>query len=61
MEIWTDEVFGPVVALVAFDSLDEAVELLNASQVRAGRRPLHLGPGRSAHVCCPGRRRARSQ
>ena len=32
MEIWTDEVFGPVVALVAFDSLDEAVELLNDSR-----------------------------
>jgi len=32
MEIWTDEVFGPVVALVAFDSLDEAVDLLNASR-----------------------------
>jgi len=31
MEIWTDEVFGPVVALVAFDTLDEAVDLVNAS------------------------------
>jgi len=31
MEIWTDEVFGPVVALVAFDTLDEAIDLLNAS------------------------------
>lgn len=31
MEIWTDEVFGPVVALVAFDTLDEAVGLVNAS------------------------------
>ena len=32
MEIWTDEVFGPVVALVAFDTLDEALDLVNASQ-----------------------------
>jgi len=32
MEIWTDEVFGPVVALVAFDTLEEAVDLVNASR-----------------------------
>jgi acyl-CoA reductase-like NAD-dependent aldehyde dehydrogenase len=32
MEIWTEEVFGPVVALVAFDTLGEALDLLNASQ-----------------------------
>jgi acyl-CoA reductase-like NAD-dependent aldehyde dehydrogenase len=32
MEIWTEEVFGPVVALVAFDELDEAIDLLNASK-----------------------------
>jgi aldehyde dehydrogenase (NAD+) len=32
MEIWTEEVFGPVVALVAFDTLDEAIHLLNASK-----------------------------
>jgi len=32
MEIWTDEVFGPVVALVAFDTLDEALDLVNASR-----------------------------
>ncbi|PVG81168.1 aldehyde dehydrogenase [Nocardioides gansuensis] len=32
MEIWTEEVFGPVVALVAFDTLDEAIELLNDSR-----------------------------
>ncbi|KOS56696.1 aldehyde dehydrogenase family protein [Rhodococcus rhodochrous] len=31
-EIWTEEVFGPVVALVAFDTLDEALEILNSSQ-----------------------------
>jgi alpha-ketoglutaric semialdehyde dehydrogenase len=32
MEIWTEEVFGPVMALVAFDTLDEAIHLLNASK-----------------------------
>jgi len=32
MEIWTEEVFGPVVALAAFDTLDEAVDLVNASR-----------------------------
>jgi alpha-ketoglutaric semialdehyde dehydrogenase len=31
MEIWTEEVFGPVVGLVAFDTLEEAIDLLNAS------------------------------
>jgi acyl-CoA reductase-like NAD-dependent aldehyde dehydrogenase len=30
-EIWTEEVFGPVVAMMAFDTLDEAIDLLNAS------------------------------
>jgi acyl-CoA reductase-like NAD-dependent aldehyde dehydrogenase len=32
MEIWTEEVFGPVVALVPFETLDEAIDLLNASR-----------------------------
>jgi acyl-CoA reductase-like NAD-dependent aldehyde dehydrogenase len=32
MEIWTEEVFGPVVALAAFDTLEEAVDLLNESR-----------------------------
>jgi aldehyde dehydrogenase (NAD+) len=32
MEIWTDEVFGPVVALAVFDTLEEAVDLLNESR-----------------------------
>jgi len=32
MEIWTEEVFGPVVALVAFDTLEDAIDLVNASQ-----------------------------
>ena len=32
MEIWTDEVFGPVVALVGFDTLDEALDLVNSSE-----------------------------
>lgn len=32
MDIWRDEVFGPVIAVVAVDSLDEAIELANASE-----------------------------
>jgi alpha-ketoglutaric semialdehyde dehydrogenase len=32
MEIWTEEVFGPAVSLVAFDTLDEAIDLVNASR-----------------------------
>jgi len=32
MEIWTEEVFGPVVTLVAFDTLEEAINLVNASR-----------------------------
>lgn len=30
-ELWTDEVFGPVVAMRSFDTLDEAIEAVNAS------------------------------
>jgi aldehyde dehydrogenase (NAD+) len=30
-ELWTDEVFGPVVALRSFATLDEAIEAVNAS------------------------------
>jgi aldehyde dehydrogenase (NAD+) len=32
MRIWRDEVFGPVVAVLAVSSLDEAIELANASE-----------------------------
>ncbi|WP_032368328.1 aldehyde dehydrogenase family protein [Rhodococcoides fascians] len=32
MEIWKDEVFGPVTALIVFDSLDEAISVVNSSQ-----------------------------
>ncbi|GIF20340.1 aldehyde dehydrogenase (NAD+) [Actinoplanes tereljensis] len=31
MDIWRDEVFGPVVVVRAFDGLDEAIELVNDS------------------------------
>lgn len=30
-ELWTEEVFGPVVALRGFDTLDEAIDAVNAS------------------------------
>lgn len=32
MEIWKDEIFGPVAALVVFDTLDEAISVVNASK-----------------------------
>lgn len=32
MRIWQDEVFGPVVAVMPVDSLDEAIKLANASE-----------------------------
>ncbi|WP_067650907.1 aldehyde dehydrogenase family protein [Nocardia harenae] len=32
MKIWRDEVFGPVIAVLRVDSLDEAIDLANASE-----------------------------
>jgi aldehyde dehydrogenase (NAD+) len=32
MQIWRQEVFGPVVAVLSVSSLDEAIELANASE-----------------------------
>lgn len=32
MEIWRDEIFGPVVSLIVFDTLDEAISVVNGSQ-----------------------------
>ena len=36
MEIWQEEVFGPVLSVVAFDSEEDAVRLANASQYGLG-------------------------
>ncbi len=36
MEVWRDEVFGPVLALVRAASLDEAIEIVNASRYGNG-------------------------
>ena len=36
MEIWKEEVFGPVLSVVAFDSEADAVQLANASQYGLG-------------------------
>ncbi|WP_159619962.1 aldehyde dehydrogenase family protein [Ruania rhizosphaerae] len=32
MRIWSEEVFGPVVAVVAFDELDQAIEMVNDTE-----------------------------
>jgi malonate-semialdehyde dehydrogenase (acetylating) / methylmalonate-semialdehyde dehydrogenase len=36
MEVWTDEVFGPVLAIVKVDTLDQAIELVNSSRFGNG-------------------------
>ena len=40
--VWREEVFGPVVAVMAFDDEDEAVALANDTRVRPVRLDLHL-------------------
>jgi acyl-CoA reductase-like NAD-dependent aldehyde dehydrogenase len=44
-KVWRDEVFGPVVALRAFDAIDEAFELANATEygLQAGIYTRDLG------------------
>lgn len=36
MKIWTDEIFAPVLSIVRVESLDEAIELANASEFANG-------------------------
>lgn len=36
MKIWTDEIFAPVLSIVRVDTLDEAIELANASEFANG-------------------------
>lgn len=32
MPVWKDEIFGPVAPVIAYDTLDEAIDLINASE-----------------------------
>ena len=44
MKIYTTEIFGPVMAIVGVDTLDEAITLINDNPVR--QRHGHLHPKR---------------
>ena len=41
MDVYTEEIFGPVLAVVRVDTLDEAIDLINAQPVRQRHRHLH--------------------
>ena len=43
-ELWRDEVFGPVLAVVAFDDDDEAIRLANDTRSASPRRPGRATP-----------------
>ena len=45
MSIYTDEIFGPVLAVVRVDTLDEAIELINATPTPTAPRS-SPAPGR---------------
>jgi malonate-semialdehyde dehydrogenase (acetylating)/methylmalonate-semialdehyde dehydrogenase len=47
MAVYTDEVFGPVLSVVRVDTLDEAIELINACQYANGTA-IFTASGRSA-------------
>ena len=50
MSVYTDEIFGPVLAVIRVETLDEAIELINRNSLRQRHRDLHrLRPGR-AHL-----------
>ena len=41
MEVWRDEVFGPVLAMVHAESLEDAIATVNAQRLRQRRLDLH--------------------
>ena len=44
MRIAQEEIFGPVLVIIAYDSVDEAVEIANGTDVRPGRACAGPGP-----------------
>ena len=58
MDLYSEEVFGPVAALFTVDRLDEAIEIAQQPPVRARRQPLERGRGRAGAVRPRHRRRA---
>ena len=49
-ELWQAEIFAPIAPVVAVDSDDEALELVNDTRVRAGQRRRHRRPRSRAAV-----------
>jgi malonate-semialdehyde dehydrogenase (acetylating) / methylmalonate-semialdehyde dehydrogenase len=49
MSIYRDEIFGPVLAVVRVDSLDEAIELINANSYANGTA-IFTGSGQAARI-----------
>ena len=41
MDIYTDEIFGPVLGVVRVDTLDDAIDLINANSLRQRHGDLH--------------------
>jgi acyl-CoA reductase-like NAD-dependent aldehyde dehydrogenase len=60
MELFREEIFGPVLAVSEFDSLDDALKLANESIYGCHRRSTHRHPRRAeVHRWHRGRPRAR--
>ena len=53
MTIAQEEIFGPVLSVIAYDSEDEAIRIANDSEY--GLHAASLGPTSSAHVTSPRR------
>jgi malonate-semialdehyde dehydrogenase (acetylating) / methylmalonate-semialdehyde dehydrogenase len=49
MEIYTDEIFGPVLGVVRVQTLDEAIELINANAYANGTA-IFTGSGQAARI-----------
>lgn len=50
MRVWTEEVFGPVLPLVSFDTEEEAIELANDTSYGLGSRVISKDEARAQRV-----------